>query len=67
MIGEVRSRRSIDVDLPAAGKTGSRDGSAGRGDQHRLAGTRALHHLVMLRHILDYSPDCAMFLIGVND
>jgi hypothetical protein len=32
-----------------------------------LAGTRALHHLVMLRHILDYSPDCAMFLIGVND
>jgi GDSL-like Lipase/Acylhydrolase family len=32
-----------------------------------LAGTRALHHVVMLRHILDYSPDCAMFLIGVND
>jgi hypothetical protein len=32
-----------------------------------LSGTRALHHLVMLRHILDFAPDCALFLVGVND
>lgn len=32
-----------------------------------LSGTRALHHRTMLRRILGYEPDCALFLVGVND
>jgi hypothetical protein len=32
-----------------------------------LSGVRAVHHLAMLLRILDYTPDCVMFLMGVND
>ena len=32
-----------------------------------LSGIRALHHLAMFRRILDYAPDCAVFLVGVNN
>jgi hypothetical protein len=32
-----------------------------------LSGTRAINHLATLRRILAYAPDCALFLVGVND
>jgi lysophospholipase L1-like esterase len=32
-----------------------------------VSGTRAIHHLATLEHILDYEPDLVVFLMGVND
>lgn len=32
-----------------------------------VAGLRAIHHLATLKEVLDYQPDMALFLIGVND
>lgn len=32
-----------------------------------VAGLRAIHHLATLKHVLDYQPDMALFLVGVND
>lgn len=32
-----------------------------------VSGTRAVHHLATLRHVLEYEPDIVLFLVGAND